>query len=475
MEGYLKKIIVSGNHLLNLINDVLDMSRIESGKLRLEEKPCTLPDVLHGLCNMMRPEIQKKQLDFRMDATNVRSEDIICDKLHLNQVLLNLLSNAIKYTQPNGRVTFRTNEKPCETEGRSLFEFVVSDNGMGMSEEFVKHIFEPFERERNTTASGIQGTGLGMTITKNIVDMMGGTIHVESAPGEGTRITVAFEFKTLEPTKVDHMELSAYRNMHALVVDDDFSTCDSITAMLGELGMRAEWTLSGKEAILRTKQAMQRGDSYGMYIIDCFLPDIHGIEVVRRIRRETGGNVPVIVITAYDWTEIEDEAREAGVTAFCSKPLFMSELKSTLESVSRTDSGAAETETKQRSGRILLTEDNELNREIAVTMLTEAGFEVEVAENGQIALDMVRSSLPGYYDIILMDVQMPIMNGYEATRRIRKLENEELRNIPILAMTANAFDEDKREAMEAGMNGHFAKPLDIDRLLEALDEYIKNE
>lgn len=470
VEGYLKKIIVSGNHLLNLINDVLDMSRIESGKMRLEEKPCLLPEVLHGLCNMMRPEIQKKQIDFRMDSSNVRSEEILCDRLHLNQVLLNLLSNAVKYTQPNGRVSLRTSETECEEEGKSIFEFVVSDNGMGMSEDFVKHLFEPFERERNTTASGIQGTGLGMTITKNIVDMMGGTIDVKSAPGEGTTITVRFEFKTLKKIKTEHIELADYRDRHALVVDDDFNTCDSVTAMLGELGMRAEWTLSGKEAILRTKQAIQRGDGYGVYIIDCFLPDLNGIEVVRRIRRETDDNVPVIVLTAYDWTEYEDEAREAGVSAFCSKPLFMSELKNCLENVSRTEPVPNEGGKKLRSGRILLAEDNELNREIAVTLLTEAGFEVEVAFNGEEALDKVSGSAPGYYSVVLMDVQMPKMNGYEATKRIRNLPDDELRRIPILAMTANAFDEDKREAEESGMDGHLAKPIEIDKLFAALDE-----
>ncbi len=475
VEGYLKKITVSGNHLLNLINDVLDMSRIESGKMRLEEKPCSLPEILHGLCNMMRPEIQKKQIDFRLDTANVRSEEIMCDRLHLNQVLLNLLSNAVKYTQPNGRVSLRTAETDCKTEGCSQFEFVVSDNGMGMSEEFVKHLFEPFERERNTTASGIQGTGLGMTITKNIVDMMGGTINVDSAPGEGTTITLKFEFKTLKRLTTEHIELAEYRGRHALVVDDDFNTCDSVTAMLGELGMRAEWTLSGKEAILRTKQAVQRGDCYAAYIIDCFLPDLNGIEVVRRIRRETGDNVPVIVLTAYDWTDYEDEAREAGVSAFCSKPMFMSELKNCLENVSRTESPEASDKKKLRAGRILLTEDNELNREIAATLLTEAGFEVELAFNGQEALEMVSASAPGYYGVVLMDVQMPVMNGYEATKRIRNLPDEELRKIPILAMTANAFDEDKREAEEAGMDGHLSKPIEIDKLFEALDNILRGK
>lgn len=472
VEGYLRKIISSGNHLLSLINDVLDMSRIESGKMHLDEKPCTLPDILHGLCNMIRPDVQKKQMDFRMDTANVHNEDIMCDKLRLNQVLLNLLSNAVKYTQPGGRISFRTTEMASPNAGCSYYEFVVSDNGMGMSEEFVRHIFEPFERERNTTVSGIQGTGLGMAITKNIVDMMHGAIDVQSSPGEGTKVTVKIEFKVLEHSKKRKRAIN-YRNQRALVVDDDFNTCDSVTGMLCELGMRAEWTLSGKEAILRTKQAIARNDSYGVYIIDCFLPDLHGIEVARRIRKETGGNVPVIVLTAYDWTELEEEAREAGVLAFCSKPLFMSELKSCLESISCKKTETRKSEKTLRSGRILLAEDNDLNQEIAVTMLAEEGFEVDVAENGQVAVDILSASKPGYYSVVLMDVQMPIMNGYEATRRIRALENEKLREIPILAMTANAFEEDKKEALQSGMNGHLAKPMDIEKLLEALDKIIK--
>lgn len=468
VEGYLNKIMVSGNHLLNLINDVLDMSHIESGKMHIDEKPCSLPEILHGLCNIMRPEVEKKHTDFHMDTANIRDEEIICDKLHLNQVLLNLLSNAVKYTPTGGKVSFRTREELSSKEDHAFYEFVVSDNGIGMSEDFVQHIFEPFERERNTTASGIQGTGLGMAITKNIVDMMDGTIEVESAPGKGTTVAVRFEFKLCRVPHRDNV-LPDYRNKRALVVDDDFNTCDSVTGMLCELGMRADWTLSGKEALLHTKQAITRGDDYSIYIIDCFLPDMHGIEVARRIRKETGKNVPVIVITAYDWSEIEDEAREAGVSAFCSKPLFMSELKNCLNRVAGNEEQPEVTVKKERSGRILLAEDNELNQEIAVTMLSEEGYKVDVAENGRVAVDMVANSEPGYYDVVLMDVQMPIMNGYEATSHIRALENERLSRIPILAMTANAFEEDKQNALKSGMNGHLAKPVDINKLLELLD------
>ncbi len=472
VEDYLEKIMISGKHLLSLINDVLDMSRIESGKMHLEESPCTLPDILHGVCNMIHPDIHKKQMELKTDITNVRHENIMCDKLHLNQVLLNLLSNAVKYTPIGGTVTLKTTETVSQNEDCAVYEFVISDNGIGMSEEFVQHIFEPFERERNTTASGIQGTGLGMAITKNIVDMMGGEIEMQSEPNKGTTATVRFEFKVLAQS-AEHRELVEYRDKRALVVDDDFNTCDCVTGMLSELGMRSEWTLSGKEAVLRSKQAAARGDGYDVYIIDCFLPDLNGIELARRIRRETGVNVPMIVVTAYDWTEFEEEAREAGISAFCSKPLFMSELKGCLESISGSKTDEQIQKAVLRSGRILLTEDNELNREIAFTLLSDAGFEVEVAENGEEALNAVKNSEPGYFSVILMDVQMPVMNGYDATRAIRALENEQLRSIPILAMTANAFEEDKQEAIASGMSGHLAKPINIDELLEALDKIIK--
>ena len=331
--------------------------------------------------------------------------------------------------------------------------------------------FEPFERERNSTTSGVQGTGLGMAITKNIVDMMNGAIAVRSKQGVGTEfiVTITFRLCTEEREPQTVPELKGCR---ALVVDDDFNTCDSVSCMLQQIGMRAEWTLSGKEAVLRTRQSVMRNDSYSVYIIDWLLPDMNGIEVARRIRKETGEDVPIIVLTAYDWSEIEDEAREAGISAFCSKPLFLSELRSCLISVV----GAEENESKEEqrkgmvhSGRILLVEDNELNQEIATAILEEAGFTVETAEDGQAAVDKVSQAQPGWYQLVLMDVQMPVMNGYEATRRIRGLEEPRLANIPILAMTANAFEEDKQEALRSGMNGHIAKPINIGKLLETLN------
>ncbi|NBH71905.1 response regulator [Clostridiaceae bacterium] len=471
VEEYLQKIMTSGNHLLSLINDVLDMSRIESGKMHLEEKPCRLPDILHGLRNILQADVRAKQLELYMDAVDVFDEDIYCDKLRLNQVLLNLLSNAVKYTAAGGIVSVRVTEKPGAPEGMANYEFCIKDTGIGMSKEFVDHIFEPFEREHTSTISGIQGTGLGMAITKNIVDMMNGSIEVKSEHGSGTEVFVSFTFRLNAEAK-EPQTIPELKNCRALVVDDDFNTCDSVSYMLSQIGMRAEWTLSGKEAVLRTRQAVMRKDNYCVYIIDWLMPDMNGIEVVRRIRKEVGEDVPVIVLTAYDWADIEEEAKEAGVTAFCSKPLFLSELRSCLNSIvngeDEKEEGAAKELKGIHTGHILLAEDNELNQEIAMALLGDAGFTMDIAENGQIAVDMLKRSKPGDYQLVLMDVQMPVMNGYEATKQIRGMEDRRLAGIPILAMTANAFEEDKQEAIRCGMNGHIAKPIDIKVLFDTL-------
>lgn len=475
VSEYLKKIQTSGNHLLSLINDILDMSHIESGKIHLEEKLCSLPEILHGLRNILQADIHAKQLELHIDTVDVVDEAIYCDKLRLNQVLLNLLSNAVKYTSAGGHVSMRITEKSDAPAGYANYVFTIKDTGIGMSPEFVERIFEPFERERNSTISKIQGTGLGMAITKNIVDMMNGAISVTSEPGIGTEFTVSFNFR-LHEEKREPVVLPELKDCKALVVDDDFNTCDSVSYMLGQLGMQAEWTLSGKEAVLRSHQSVMRGASYSVYIVDWLLPDMNGVEVTRRIRKETGGNVPVIILTAYDWSDIELEAKEAGVTAFCNKPLFLSELSSCLESVLRPELqelGSSEQEmTPRHTGRILLAEDVEMNQELAVAILENAGFTVDVADNGQIAFEMLKKSEPGYYRAILMDIQMPVMDGYEATRRIRKLENRELASIPIVAMTANAFTEDREEALKCGMNSHIAKPIDVQVLFKTLNDML---
>ena len=477
VEDYLKKIMTSSNHLLSLINDVLDMSRIESGKVKIDEKECSLPDIMHDLKTIVQADIHSKQLEFFIDTLDVVDEEIVCDKLRLNQVLLNVLSNAMKFTKPGGMVSVRVAQKPHETPGRANYEFRVRDTGIGMSKEFQKHIFEPFERERTSTVSGIQGTGLGMAITKNIVDMMNGTIEVESEEGKGTEFIITLPLRVSgKQHRVERVpELEGLR---ALIADDDYNTCASVTRMLQSIGMRSDWTSSGKEAVLRTKLALEQGDEFSAYIIDWLMPDMNGIETVRRIRKLIGDGKPIIILTAYDYSEVEEEAREAGVTAFCSKPLFLSELRETLLTAQGVQPDEAEPQPEAVSfegKKLLLVEDNMINQEIAGVLLTEMGFALDTASDGSIAVEMMRSAKPGQYDLILMDVQMPVMNGYEATRAIRALPDPAINQIPIIAMTANAFEEDRQTAIDAGMNGHVAKPIDIERLTQTLSDMLKYE
>ncbi len=477
-QEYLKKILSSSNHLLSLINDILDMSRIESGKLNIEEKECSISDIFRDMRNIIQTQMESKQLNFFMDTVDVIDEEIYCDKLHVNQVLLNLLSNAIKFTPAGGTVALTIRQKPRAPKGYGSYEIRVKDTGIGMSPEFIEHIFEPFERERTSTVSGTQGTGLGMAIAKNIIDTMGGTIELHSEQGKGTEFIINLDFRLRdEPQKAEVVQ--ELQGLHALVVDDSFTTCDSVTKMLRQIGMRSEWVLHGKEAVLHAKQAYELGDEYHAYIIDWLLPDLSGLEVVRQIRSIVGDSTPIIIVTAYDWTAFEDEARAAGVTAFCNKPIFLSDLRDTLIaatgktlSVPQPDPIPDLSESFQGT-RLLLTEDNELNREIAEEILTGSGFLVETAEDGTIAVEKVKNSVPGYYSLVLMDIQMPKMNGYDATRAIRALEDPLLADIPIVAMTANAFEEDRRQALECGMNAHIAKPINVEKLLEILTAVLK--
>jgi len=474
VRDYLGKILSSSNHLLSLINDILDMSRIESGKLHLEETEVSLSDVLHDLKTIISGQIHAKQLELYMDAMDVTNEDVYCDKTRLNQVLLNLLSNAVKFTPAGGTVSVRIRQYPGTVKGSELYEIRVKDNGIGMSREFVQKIFSPFERERTSTVSRIQGTGLGMAITKNIVNMMGGTIEVQTEQGKGTEFIVRLPFRIQsENQRIE--KIAELEGLKALVVDDDFNTCDSVTKMLVKVGMRSEWTLSGKEAVLRARQSMEMGDAFHAYIIDWRLPDMNGIEVTRQIR-SLGDDTPIIILTAYDWSDIEVEARAAGVTAFCAKPMFMSDIRDTLMAAIGQKQAEAEAAILPAAGSdfrgkyILLVEDNELNSEIAVEILNEYGFLVDTAENGAEAVEKVKNSKPGNYDLVLMDVQMPVMNGYEATKQIRALDNPELAGITILAMTANAFDEDKKKALECGMDGFLSKPIVIEELISILQK-----
>ena len=476
VKDYLTKTLASSNHLLSLINDVLDMSRIESGKIHLEEVEVNLSDVLHDLKTIVSGQIYAKQLELYMDAMDVTDEDVYCDKTRLNQILLNLLSNAIKFTPAGGTVSVRVRQLAGKVHGCGQYEFRIKDNGIGMSQEFAKKIFEPFERERTSTVSRIQGTGLGMAITKNIVDMMGGTIEVQTAQGKGTEFTVCVPMRAQTEQRLVE-KITELEGLKALVVDDDFNTCDSVTKMLVKVGMRAEWTLSGKEAVLRARQSIEMSDVYHAYIIDWRLPDMNGIEVTRQIR-SLHDDTPIIILTAYDWSDIEVEAKAAGVTAFCSKPMFMSDLRETLMSALGQKPADAvqrllpEKNADFKGKHILLVEDNELNREIAQEILQEYGFLVDTAENGAVAVEKVSTAAPGSYDLVLMDVQMPIMDGYTATRKIRALDDPARAKLPILAMTANAFDEDRRNALESGMNGFLSKPIVIGDLVQELHKIL---
>ena len=475
VKDYLTKTLSSSRHLLALINDILDMSRIESGKLQLEETEVNLPEMLHDIKTIVSGQIHAKQLELYMDALDVTDEDVYCDRTRMGQILLNLLSNAIKFTPAGGTVSVRVRQLAGTVRDCAQYEFRVRDNGIGMSPEFAQKIFEPFERERTSTVSRIQGTGLGMAITRNIVEMMGGTIKVQTEKNRGTEFIICLPLRMQTGTRREE-KIAELSGLKALVVDDDFNTCDSVAKLLTRVGMRAEWTLSGREAVLRARQSIELGDPCRAYIIDWRLPDMNGIEVTRQIR-SLNDDTPIIILTAYDWSDIEAEAKAAGVTAFCSKPMFLSDLRDTL----LTAIGHTQTETQDilpgknadfRGRHILLVEDNELNREIAVAILHEYGFLVDTAENGAVAVEKIRTSDPGRYDLVLMDVQMPVMDGCTATRRIRALKDPARAAVPIVAMTANVFEEERKRAFDCGMNGFLSKPIVIEELIDALKDMI---
>ena len=472
VKDYLTKTLSSSRHLLALINDILDMSRIESGKLHLEETEVNLAEMLHDIKTIVSGQIYAKQLELYMDALDVADEDVYCDRTRLGQILLNLLSNAIKFTPAGGTVSVRIRQLAGTVRDCAQYEFRVRDNGIGMSPEFAQKIFEPFERERTSTVSRIQGTGLGMAITRNIVEMMGGTIKVQTEKNRGTEFIICLPLRVQTGSRREE-KIAELAGLKALVVDDDFNTCDSVAKLLTRVGMRAEWTLSGREAVLRARQSIELGDPCRAYIIDWRLPDMNGIEVTRQIR-SLNDDTPIIILTAYDWSDIEAEAKAAGVTAFCSKPMFLSDLRDTL----LTAIGHMQTADEQdilpgknadfRGRHILLVEDNELNREIAMTILHEYGFLVDIAENGAVAVEKVRTSDPGRYDLVLMDVQMPVMDGYTATQRIRALKDPARAAVPIVAMTANVFEEERKQAFDCGMNGFLSKPIVVEELIDAL-------
>lgn len=480
VRDYLNKITASSKHLLSLFNDVLDMTSIEEGRAHLDEKPHSLPDIIRDVRKMVCGIIEAKQIKFTMETVDVIHEHIFCDGLRFNQVMLNLISNSIKYITNDGVITVIITEKGVDERGYVTFEFKVTDNGVGMSPSFVEHIFEPFEREKSSAKHVVQGSGLGMAITKNIVDMMGGTISISSQQGVGTEITVTLDFKLQSehygPETSDAMlELEGKR---VLVVNSSSETCSGLVSILDGFGASSEWTMSANEALLRAKMACQKNEGYSAFYIDWHMPDMNGVEIVRQLHKLVSEDVPMILVVDDDYKDVEDDAQEAGVAGFLTKPIFASDvralIKSTMSSSASGDEAHSIVQEDEFVGRrILLAEDNKMNQEIAVTILEDAGFFVDLAEDGEVAVDKVINHSEGHYDLILMDIKMPVMDGYEATRRIRAMTDPGKRDIPIIAMTADAFFEDRQLALQCGMNEHITKPVDIDRLFSILKSVIK--
>ena len=485
VQDCLAKIAQSSRHLLGLINDVLDMSKIENGKLSITHEPFNFQMALQGVVNLIQPQTQERRQDFDVSLSGVDEEELLGDALRLNQILINILSNAVKFTPAGGSI--RLEVRQIYKKNNSVrFRFIIRDTGIGMSKEFVERLYTPFEQATSSIASKFGGTGLGMAITKNLVSLLGGTIFVKSEEGRGTEFTVELPFgisgrqqdssrARLEPLKV-------------LIVDDDRDTCEHAFLLLDKMGLRTRWVLSGAEAVKLVHESHECGDDYDVCFIDWKMPDMDGAETARRIRSEVGPDTLIIIISAYDWGPIEAEARASGVDAFIAKPFFASNLYNTLASMTRsvTHPKAEVSEVRQTGvqstapphydfmgRRILLVEDNEFNREIAQEFLEMTGATVECAEDGSRAVELFTASKPGQYDIILMDVQMPVMDGYEATRSIRASEHPDAKSIPILAMTANAFSEDVAAAVASGMNGHIAKPIDVSVLYRLLDSHLR--
>ncbi|MBQ9337576.1 MAG: response regulator [Lentisphaeria bacterium] len=465
VREYLATIEQSSDHLLSLINDVLDMSRIESGKMTLNEKEESLPDIVHVLREIVRADVSAKKLRFRIEASDVRNEHVFCDRLRLNQLLLNLLSNAIKYTPEGGTITLAITQKPAARADRAAFEFRVRDNGIGMSEEFAKTVFEPFTREENATVSAIQGTGLGMAITKNIIEMMDGKISLTTKEGKGTEFVVALEFRTSGPETAGPV-IPELKGMRCLTVTEDGHSAQNIFGMLREFGLRGESCVSGEEAVVRAEASL-RDDPFAVYIVDWLLKDPDGLETARRIRKCAGNGASIFILTAYDWGDIKNDAREAGVTGFIPKTLFPSDLKKALlqfcVKADPVPANSADPAASLKDKKVLMVDDSELNLKIGVLLLQGQGMKVDTAANGQIAVDMIREKGIVAYDFILMDVQMPVMDGYQATAVLRKLPGGD--KLRIIAFSANAFEEDKEKSLKAGMNGHLTKPLKIADLI----------
>ena len=469
----LRKISLSSKHLLGLINDVLDMSKIESGKLTLNLDAVCLREAVEGIVSIIQPQVKSRKQSFDVFIQNIRRENVLCDGVRLNQVLLNLLSNALKFTPEGGRITMTVSqEDSARGEGFVRTHFIVQDTGIGMSEEFQKKIFDSFAREDSTRVQRTEGTGLGMAITKYIVDEMQGTITVASQRDKGSCFHVTLDLENAPDTEGE-MRLPPW---DMLVVDDDEPLCRSAADSLGEIGVRAEWALSGDQALALAQERRRQGRDYHVILLDWKLPGMDGIETARQLRRAIGDHVPILLISAYDRSDIEAPARQAGISGFMAKPLFKSTLYHGLLRFAGDE--PAQQEEPQEAAldftgiRILVAEDNELNWEIASELLSSYGFQLDWAENGRQCVDRFSASQPGDYALILMDLRMPVMNGYDATAAIRALDRPDSRSIPIIAMTADAFSEDIHRCLACGMNAHIAKPLDMRELLRLLQKHL---
>lgn len=471
----LRKIGTSSRHLLNLINEVLDMSKIESGKIDLAPEQVNLSDLVQNITDICRPLAVEKRQQFQISLGQVRHEDVVADGDRLGQILMNLLSNAVKYTPEGGEIVLRINELHSPSPGKGQYEFICIDNGIGISSESIPLVFEPFWRAEDPRISKLQGTGLGMTITENIVRMMNGTIDVQSAPGKGSKFTVSLP---LELCGVERAHSGELTGLPVLVVDDDQITCENAVSLLNELGMRGYWVLSGEEAVRRIIGARARNDGFFAVILDWQMPGMDGLQTVKAIRSSLKEDVPIIIISAYDYSDIEEEFLKAGANAFITKPLFKSKMLQVLElfvsagARQQQDSAPQETQPSKTRRRVLLAEDNDVNREIVVELLQMQGFDVDAVENGQRAVEAFEASAPGEYGAILMDIQMPVLNGYGATDAIRALARSDARSIPIFALTADAFAADVAKARSAGMNDHIPKPIDVGRLIETLNKWM---
>lgn len=480
VKDSLAKISASSRHLLGIINDILDMSKIESGKASLNEEDFNLSDLLTNLFDMVRPQVRERKHELKVYIHDIKHEDVVGDPLRIQQVFVNIMSNAIKYTPEGGVITVSVseNEKLIPKTETACYEFIFEDNGIGMPPEFLSKIFEPFERVEDLRTSKIQGTGLGMAITKNIVNMMGGQIDIESEVGKGSKFTVTIFLKLRD---VEEMDTAVLAGLPVLVADDDKIDCENTLIILRDIGMNSEWVLSGREAVEKVKARSVTGEDYFAVIIDWKMPGMGGVETTRQIRRIVGDKIPIIIISAYDWSDIEAEARAAGANAFIGKPAFKSKFVKTFLSLMDKDDSAGQEEISEAGSvdfsgiRVLLVEDNDLNREIASELLSQTGMIIEEAEDGKQAVDMFELTSEGYYDIVLMDIQMPVMNGYDATVAIRSLDRADSKEVPIIAMTANAFAEDVHAAMSAGMNEHIAKPLDLKLLLDCIRRWTKRQ